>query len=107
MNTATEYTPVPLSDYWLMLKDHNWNYYYRDEGSAEWVRGEEEDRRLRAIASGSQEHDDLYEAMFTWSCCDVPLPPQPVAGPTLAQSATATIGLYALTMGSFLAWGMQ
>ena len=106
MSHPTPDTSVSLADYWQMLDRHDWFYDYIDDYRL-WSRANAEHNRLQDIADQSPEHAALFDAMEAHGWQRGPLPPQPVAGPTLAQSAAATIGMFALVMGPFLAWAFQ
>lgn len=101
---------VPLSEYWEQLSRHDWTHPYSDDHGV-WERGSAELRRLREIATQSEEHRALFDAMEAHGWHRGPLPPLPDAAvsvfPPLSHSIVATIGLFALIMGSFFGWAFQ
>lgn len=100
-------TAVSLSDYWQMLDRHDWYFDYIDDYYS-WSRANKEHEQLLSITKQSPEHDALYYAMKAHRFDRTgPLPPQPVAGPTTAQSLAATVGMFGLIMFSFFAWAYQ
>ena len=69
---------VSLSEYWQMLKEHDWEYEYLDDVDA-WQRAHDERHRLVDITKQSSQHDELYSVMLKWALGYRSLPPQPEA----------------------------
>lgn len=58
--------PVPLMDYWRQLDQHDWFWHFADDRQA-YAKGQQEEARLRGIATHSAEHERLFNSFSEYA----------------------------------------
>lgn len=58
--------PMPLMDYWHALNRHDWFWHFADDRQA-YAKGQQEEARLRGIATHSAEHERLFNSFSEYA----------------------------------------
>lgn len=80
--------PMPLMDYWRQLDRHDWFWHFAEDRLF-YARGQEEEARLRGIATHSAEHERLFNSFYEYARNHTRAPGERVEKPAQPQRRTA------------------
>ena len=69
---------INLKAYWGLLREHDWQYNYSDNGRI-WNAGKDNEQKLLKIARSSRKHMKLFLAWERWAMkpTNKPMPKEP------------------------------